>query len=71
MDKQIPRILIVDDATLLATMSDILKLKGFETFAAQMGSEALAQFEKSRDFSYKQVLRTDLGSRSTLCLAFD
>jgi len=49
MDNKIPHILIVDDdANLLATMSDILKLKGFDPFIAQTGVMALAQIEEHR-----------------------
>ena len=47
MDNKIPHILIVDDdANLLTTMSDILKMKGFEPFIAPDGAAALAQLEK-------------------------
>ncbi|MBI5954823.1 MAG: response regulator [Chloroflexi bacterium] len=46
MEKTNPRILIVDDdANLLATMSDILKIKGFEPVIARTGRAALAQIE--------------------------
>ena len=47
MDNKIPHILIVDDdANLLETMSDILKLKGFEPVTAQTGGMALELLEK-------------------------
>jgi PAS domain S-box-containing protein len=47
MDNKIPHILIVDDdADLLATMSSILKMKGFEPATAQTEGAALAQLEE-------------------------
>jgi PAS domain S-box-containing protein len=49
MDNEIPHILIVDDdANLLSTMSDILRLKGFEPVVAQTGAAALVQLEGHR-----------------------
>ena len=46
MDNIIPHILIVDDdPNLLTTMSDILKLKGFDPVITQTGGAALAQLE--------------------------
>ena len=46
MEPRILRILLVDDDTnLLATMSDILKLKGFEPIPVETGAAALAQIE--------------------------
>jgi two-component system CheB/CheR fusion protein len=54
MNRKIPRILIVDDdSDLLATMSDILKMRGFESVSAQTGNAALAQFE---DYDFDAAL---------------
>lgn len=47
MDKQSPRILIVDDdPNMIGTISDILKAKGFEPIRAMSGGEALAQIQE-------------------------
>jgi PAS domain S-box-containing protein len=46
MENKIPHILIVDDdPSLLITMSDILKVKGFEPITAQTGKMAVAHLE--------------------------
>ncbi|MCX6081166.1 MAG: response regulator [Chloroflexi bacterium] len=47
MDERIPRILILDDdPSLLVTLRDILKDKGFEPVPVQTGAAALAQVEQ-------------------------
>ena len=47
MEPKILRILLVDDdPNLLATMSDILKVKGFEPIPVGTGAAALAQTEQ-------------------------
>ena len=46
MNETVPRILIVDDdLNLLTSMSDILRIKGFDPVAMQTGAEALALIE--------------------------
>ncbi len=65
MDNKIPHILIVDDdADLLVTMTDILKIMGFESTSAQTGSAALTQIE-SRDFD-AALIDLNLGDISGL-----
>ncbi len=50
MNPKTPHILIVDDdKDLLATLSDILKLRGFETVKAETGKAALAEIQ-NREF---------------------
>ncbi|OGA96046.1 MAG: hypothetical protein A3E79_15125 [Burkholderiales bacterium RIFCSPHIGHO2_12_FULL_61_11] len=46
--KNIPRILVVDDdANLRKTLSDILRLKGYEVATAETGAEAIAEAERA------------------------
>ena len=68
MNNKIPHILIVDDdANLLATMSDILKLKGFDPVIAQTGGAALAQLEgQSFDLALIDLCLEDMSGLKVL-----